>query len=147
ACSEAGGGGRTLTIAVGWSDVPAVAAAFRGVVDSFRQQHPDMTVELEEAGSTAYSESISLRAASASPPDVFMLSTAIYGPGFYNLVMGGHLEPLDQYAAERGWLERFGTAEALNPFRVDRETGIAGRGALYGLPQQRTLLGVYYNKR
>jgi raffinose/stachyose/melibiose transport system substrate-binding protein len=145
-CSEASGG-RTLTIAVGWSDVPAVAEAFRGVVDNFRQAHPDIAVELEESGSTAYSESISLRAASASPPDAFMLSTAIYGPGFYNLVMGGHLEPLDQYAAERGWVERFSSNEALNPFRADRETGVAGTGALYGLPQQRTLLGVYYNKK
>lgn len=147
ACSSSGDGGRTLTIAVGWSDVPAVAAAFRSVVENFRRAHPDITVELEESGSVAYSESITLRAASATPPDVFMLSTAIYGPGFYNLVMGGHLEPLDQYAAERGWIERFTSREALNPFRVDRETSAAGTGALYGLPQQRTLLGVYYNKR
>jgi raffinose/stachyose/melibiose transport system substrate-binding protein len=145
-CSPAGDG-RTLTIAVGWSDVPAVAAAFRGVVENFRQANPDITVELEESGSTAYSESITLRAASANPPDAFMLSTAIYGPGFYNLVMGGHLEPLDAYATERGWIERFSSSEALNPFRADRQARVAGTGALYGLPQQRTLLGVYYNKR
>lgn len=145
-CSEAAGG-RSLTIAVGWSDVPAVAEAFRAVVDNFREEHPDISVELEESASAAYSESITLRAASANPPDAFMLSTAIYGPGFYNLVKGGHLEPLDQYAAEHGWLERFGGADALSPFRVDRATGVAGTGDLYGLPQQRTLLGVYYNKK
>lgn len=144
--STAGGSGTvTITLTDGWGDTPAVAQAFAGVVANFEKAYPKIKVSLETQGSVAYNESINLRAASSNPPDVFMLSTAGYGPGFYTLAMAGDLEPLDSYAKSDDWAARFG-ASALQAFEVDRATGVAGSGTLYGLPEQNTMLGVFYNK-
>ncbi|WP_460607047.1 ABC transporter substrate-binding protein [Jatrophihabitans fulvus] len=144
--SDGGSGGKTtLTVSTGWGDTPAVANAFKGVVANFEKANPDVSVKLQTQGSNAYNQSINLRAASSSPPDVFMLSTAGYGPGFYDLAKAGRLLALNSYAAEYKWQSRFGSS-ALAPFELDRTTGRLGSGALYGLPQQNTMIGVYYNK-
>jgi raffinose/stachyose/melibiose transport system substrate-binding protein len=140
--------GRTvtaITIADGWGDTPAVAAAFKGVVSNFEKAYPNVTVNLETEGSDAYNESINLKAASSSPPDVFMLSTAGYGPGFYDLAKAGDLEPLNAYAKADKWASRFGNG-SLQDFEVNRTTGLLGSGSIYGLPEQNTMLGIFYNK-
>jgi len=136
----------TITIADGWGDTPSVAAAFAGVVHNFERKYPNVRVNLETEGSNAYNEAINLRAASNNPPDVFMLSTAGYGPGFYDLAKAGDLEPLDAYAKAYGWYKRF-SPTALEVFRLNRKTGQWGSGALYGLPEQNTMIGVFYNKK
>ncbi len=143
--SDSADGKVTLTVATGWGDTPAVADAFKTVVANFEKANPKVTVRLQTQGSNAYNQSINLRAGSSSPPDVFMLSTAGYGPGFYSLAKAGKLLPLDSYAKSKDWEARFGSS-ALVPFEVDRATGRLGSGTLYGLPQQNTMLGVYYNK-
>ena len=143
--SDSSDGTVTIKVATGWGDTPAVADAFKGVVDAFEDANPTIKVDLQTQGSNAYNQSINLRAGSSSPPDVFMLSTAGYGPGFYDLAKGGKLLALDAHAEENGWVDRFGES-ALAPFKVDRESGQLGSGSLYGLPQQNTMLGLYYNK-
>jgi raffinose/stachyose/melibiose transport system substrate-binding protein len=143
--STGGGGTVSITVATGWGDTPAVANAFKGVVANFEKANPKIKVKLQTQGSNAYNQSINLRAGSSSPPDVFMLSTAGYGPGFYNLAKGGKLLALDSYASKNEWVSRFGDS-ALAPFKVDRKSGQLGSGSLYGLPQQNTMLGLYYNK-
>jgi len=136
----------TITIADGWGDTPAVAAAFKGVVTNFEKAYPNVTVNLETEGSDDYNASINLRAASDDPPDVFMLSTAGYGPGFYDLAKAGDLEPLDSLADTYDWSTRYSTT-ALQVFRLNAKTGQWGTGSLYGLPEQNTMLGVFYNKK
>jgi raffinose/stachyose/melibiose transport system substrate-binding protein len=135
----------TITIADGWGDTAAVASAFKGVVTNFEKAYPNVKVNLETEGRNAYNESINLKAASSSPPDVFMLSTAGYGPGFYNLAMAGDLKPLNVYAKADHWISRFGQG-SLQDFEVSRSKHQLGSGELYGLPEQNTMLGVFYNK-
>lgn len=135
----------TITIADGWGDTPNVSKAFAAVVSAFEQKY-GVKVNLETEGSNAYNQSINLRASSNNPPDVFMLASAGYGPGFYTLARAGALAPLDGYAKKFGWTSRFNNT-ALSVFRFDRAKGQWGAGPLYGLPEQNTMLGVYYNKK
>jgi raffinose/stachyose/melibiose transport system substrate-binding protein len=135
----------TITIADGWGDTPNVSKAFAAVVSAFEQKY-GVKVNLETEGSNAYNQSINLRASSNNPPDVFMLSTSGYGPGFYTLARAAALAPLDGYAKKYGWDARF-NATALGTFRFNRAKSQWGVGALYGLPEQNTMLGVYYNKK
>lgn len=136
----------TITVADGWGDTPAVANAFKAVVQKFEKAYPNVTVDLETEGSDSYNESINLRAASANPPDVFMLSTAGYGPGFYDLAKAGDLQPLDNDVKTYGWDHRY-SKTALQVFRLNAKTGQWGTGTLYGLPEQNTVIGVFYNKK
>jgi len=136
----------TITIADGWGDTPGVAAAFKGVVQNFEKKYPKVTINLETEGSNAYNESIDLKASSSSAPDVFMLASSGYGPGFYSLAKGGDLANLDSYATQYGWNTRF-SSTSLGVFRFDRKTSTWGAGSLYGLPEQNTMIGVFYNKK
>lgn len=76
------------------------------------------------------------------------------GPGIANVNQGAPdmgemveadlLVPLDSYAEEYGWLERF--SEGLLARNRWGEEGNFGEGALYGVAPQAELVGVYYNK-
>jgi raffinose/stachyose/melibiose transport system substrate-binding protein len=146
AAAQSSGAKVSITIADGWGDTPAVAKAFQAVVNNFEKAYPNVTVNLETEGSNSYNESINLKAASANPPDVFMLSTAGYGPGFYDLAKAGDLQPLDKDVKAYGWDERY-SKTALQVFRLNVKTGQWGTGSLYGLPEQNTVIGVFYNKK
>jgi raffinose/stachyose/melibiose transport system substrate-binding protein len=61
------------------------------------------------------------------------------------LVKGGLLRPLDTYAKQYGWQQRWSkTLLDLNRFSADGKT--FGSGNLYGVSQMGEIVGVFYNK-
>jgi raffinose/stachyose/melibiose transport system substrate-binding protein len=136
----------TITVADGWGKT-GTGALFGKILDGFEQKYPNVTVKRETTDYASYQQSINLRGASSHPPDVMMLETSGYGQGFYQFVKGGLLLPLDGYAKAYGWTSRFGAASNLDTFRMDpADHDQWGTGSLYGLPEQRAMICVFYNK-
>lgn len=137
----------TLTISDGWG-LTGTGELFGKIIDEFEAMYPNVTVERDTTDYDSYAQSILLKGASETPPDVMMLQTAGYGQGFYQFARSGLLLPLDDYAAAYGWSGRFGAEANLDVFRFDAANGDQwGAGPLFGLPEQNSLMSVFYNAK
>ena len=137
----------TITVDDGWGTTGS-GATFATVIKNFEKKYPNVTVNRLTTDYNSYASSINLKVASNNPPDVLMLETAGYGQGFYNFVKAGDLLPLDAYAKAYNWNARFGGSSKLDVFKVDKsKDDLWGSGSLYGLPEQSSMIGVFYNKK
>jgi raffinose/stachyose/melibiose transport system substrate-binding protein len=137
----------TITVDDGWGTT-GTGAVFADVIKRFEKKYPNVTIKRLTTDYNSYANSINLKVASNNPPDVLMLETAGYGQGFYNFVKAGDLLPLDAYAKAYNWDARFGGSAKLDVFKVDKsKDDLWGSGALYGLPEQSSMIGVFYNKK
>jgi raffinose/stachyose/melibiose transport system substrate-binding protein len=137
----------TITVDDGWGTTGS-GATFATVIKNFEKKFPNVTVKRLTTDYNSYANSINLKVASNDPPDVLMLETAGYGQGFYNFVKAGDLLPLDAYAKAYNWDARFGGSSKLDVFKVDTDKNFQwGSGTLYGLPEQSSMIGVFYNKK
>ncbi len=136
----------TITISDGWGTT-GTGATFGDVIKAFEAKYPNVTVDRESTDYASYQQTINTLGSSPNPPDVLMLETSGYGQGFYQFVQAGLLLPLDSYAKEYGWTTRFGAASNLDVFRFDAaDHNQWGQGNLYGVPEQNSMITVFYNK-
>ena len=109
----------------------------------FEASHPNVTVDVTLKGFDDHVSTINLTLAGDSAPDVAQGNQG-YGVDA-QLVSAGLILPLDDYAAEFGWTDRF-SAGSLAEFRwSDDGTGF-GVGSLWGISPVSEDIGVYYNK-
>lgn len=136
----------TITVTDGWG-ATGTGAVFGQVVKNFEAKYPNITVNRETTDYNSYLQTVNLKLNSPNPPDVMMLETSGYGQGFYSAVSANKLFPLDSYAKAYGWAQRVGSDAALNVFRMDPGNHyLWGSGNLYGVPEQNSIIGVFYNK-
>ena len=132
----------TLTV---WDNYtrPAEQEMIETLNAEFQEAHPGVTIVRESYETSDLTNLLPLSLSESSGPDVAMLNQGIANMG--SLVQAGLLLPLDAYAEQFGWLERYG--EGLH--RRNRFTeGAAqfGEGSLYGMSNTAEVVGVYYSK-
>jgi raffinose/stachyose/melibiose transport system substrate-binding protein len=136
----------TITVSDGWGTTGS-GAVFGQAVKNFEAKYPNVTVNRETTDYNSYLQSLNLKLNSPNPPDVMMLETSGYGQGFYSAISAGKLLALDSYAKAYGWAQRVGSDASLNVFRMDPNNRyLWGSGNLYGVPEQNSIIGVFYNK-
>ena len=109
----------------------------------FQEAHPGVTIVRESYETSDMTNLLPLALSESTGPDVAMLNQGIANMG--SLVQAGLVLPLDAYAEQYGWLERYG--EGLH--RRNRFTqGAAqfGEGDLYGMSNTAEVVGLYYHK-
>jgi raffinose/stachyose/melibiose transport system substrate-binding protein len=137
----------TLTISDGWGTT-GTGELFGKIIDGFETKYPNVTIHRDTTDYDSYAQSVILKGSAAQPPDIMMLETAGYGQGFYQFARSGVLLPLDDYAKVYGWSDRFGAESNLDVFRFDHENGDQwGSGPLYGVPEQNSMITVFYNAK
>ncbi|MDQ3766048.1 MAG: extracellular solute-binding protein [Actinomycetota bacterium] len=110
----------------------------------FMDEYPNVTIKRVAKSFTDLNKTIKLAASDDNPPDVVQANQGRVEMG--QLVTGGLLRPLDDYAEAYGWEERYSpTLLELNSFSADGDE--FGAGNLYGLSQVGEIVGVYYNKK
>jgi len=115
---------------------PAELAAYQKLVDSFKQSHPEIQVELIQIpGQSEYRNRLAADIAAGNPADVVLINYRRYA-GFAN---AGALEPLGAYLEKSTLIKESDFyPEAINPYKW--------KGELMCIPQNISSLVVYYNK-
>lgn len=110
---------------------------------AFQEQYPNITIDRVSRSFEDLQTTLQLALTGDDAPDVVQANNSRSGMGAF--VEAGLLLPLDDYAAQYGWEERFPeSVRAVASYSDDGRT--FGEGNLYGLGQQGELVGVYYNK-
>jgi len=114
---------------------PTVSDAAQGIYDDFMAANPDIEIVRESFDTDQMRETVNTAIASVTGPDVIFYDA---GPGYAGvLANAGLLTPLDQYADQYGWRDRFAPSSIA-------ATSLGGQ--LYGLPLNIDLIGMYYNQ-
>lgn len=109
----------------------------------FMEAHPGVTIVHEGYGHEELNLTLPLALSDGSGPDVAQINQGYTAMG--PLVEAGLLMPLDEYADEYGWWDRYAlTLHRRNSFTED---GIQhGEGNLYGISNAAEIVGVYYHR-
>jgi raffinose/stachyose/melibiose transport system substrate-binding protein len=109
----------------------------------FEAAHPGVTIEREVYSTDDLTDILPLELSNESGPDVTMINQGYSGMGA--LVEAGLLLPLNDYADEFGWWDRY--AEGLHSRNSFSEDGMQfGVGNLYGVSNTAEVVGVYYHR-
>ncbi len=111
--------------------------------EQFEAANPGVTVEVNLKGWDDHIATIVLTMDSDTPPDVAQGNQG-YGVDAL-LVEAGLILPLDDYAAQYGWTDRF-SAGSLAEFRWTEDGKTFGEGPLWGISPISEDIGVFYNK-
>lgn len=109
----------------------------------FEAAHPGVTIQREFYETSDLTELLPLALSESTGPDVAMVNQGISNMGA--LVEAGLLLPLDDYAEQFGWRDRYGDSlHRRNSFTE----GAAqfGEGSLYGVSNTAEVVGVFYHK-
>ncbi len=118
-------------------------AIMQKLVDDFQAKHPNVKVVREAKNLDDLKVSTSLALSGDDGPDIVMVNQGESDMGA--LVKAGLLLPLDDYAKQYGWLDKYPAALArLNRWKPDGSQ--MGEGNLYGISIQGELVGVFYRK-
>jgi raffinose/stachyose/melibiose transport system substrate-binding protein len=110
---------------------------------AFMEENPNITIERVSRSFEDLQTTLPLALTGDDAPDVVQANNG--RPIMGAFVEAGLLLPLDDYAAQFGWTERFpDSVRATASYSPDGVT--FGEGSLYGLAQQGELVGVYYNR-
>ena len=110
---------------------------------AFMEEHPNITIERVSRSFEDLQTTLPLALTGDDAPDVVQANNG--RPIMGSFVEAGLLVPLDDYAAQYGWTDRFpDSVRATASYSPDGVT--FGEGSLYGLAQQGELVGVYYNR-
>jgi raffinose/stachyose/melibiose transport system substrate-binding protein len=108
----------------------------------FEEAHPGVTIQRETYETTDLTQLAPRALSEDNGPDVLMVNQGYTGMGA--LVEAGLLLPLDGYADQYGWWDRYGMGlHARNSFSAEGEFGT---GELYGMSNTAEVVGVYYHK-
>jgi raffinose/stachyose/melibiose transport system substrate-binding protein len=109
----------------------------------FQEAHPNITIERVSRSFEDLETTLPLALTGDDAPDVVQANNG--RPMMGAFVEAGLLLPLDDYAEQYGWTERFpDSVRATASYTPDGVT--FGEGSLYGLAQQGELVGVFYNR-
>ncbi|MGV9821260.1 ABC transporter substrate-binding protein [Nocardia xishanensis] len=140
ACAGTGGGGEqggdanTITF---WSNHPGSSKEFeRELIDRFHAKHPDLRVDLVDAGKNYEEVSQKFNAAlsGGALPDVVVLSDVWW----FNYALNGTIEPLDKHFGDAG--------VRLDDYVDSLAADYLFDGKHYALPYARSTPLFYYNK-
>lgn len=110
--------------------------------EEFQEEYPDITVERVSKSFEDLTATVPLAVTEANPPDVIPVNRGWTQMGRF--AQAGQLLPLDEYAAEFGWDERFAPA-VLREASFGSEGTRFGEGELFGVSYAGQYVGVYYN--
>jgi raffinose/stachyose/melibiose transport system substrate-binding protein len=110
----------------------------------FMAKYPNVTIERNSQSFSDLKTTLRLALSGNNPPDVVEVNQGY--PDMVTFVKGGMLQPMDKYATEYGWADRY-PASLLNLNRVSDDASHFGEGSLYGLSQMGEYIGVYYSKK
>jgi raffinose/stachyose/melibiose transport system substrate-binding protein len=110
---------------------------------AFMDEYPNITIERVSRSFEDLQTTLPLALTGDDAPDVVQANNG--RPIMGAFVEAGLLVPLDDYAGQYGWTERF--PESVRATASYSPDGVTfGEGSLYGLAQQGELVGVFYNK-
>jgi raffinose/stachyose/melibiose transport system substrate-binding protein len=110
---------------------------------AFMEEHPNITIERVSRSFEDLQTTLPLALTGDDAPDVVQANNG--RPIMGAFVEAGLLLPLDDYATQYNWTERFpDSVRATASYSPDGVT--FGEGSLYGLAQQGELVGVFYNR-
>ncbi len=118
-------------------------ATLERATEIFTEQYPNVTVDVTLRAFDDYMQIAPGILQSDDPPDVAHGNQGYTIDGL--LVQGDLIIPLDDYAAEYGWEEAFGSG-TLDQYRFDESGTDFGQGRLWGISAVAEFVGVYYNK-
>jgi raffinose/stachyose/melibiose transport system substrate-binding protein len=114
------------------------------LVEEFEAAHDGLTINVVSRDFGSYMTQVRLAMSGDSPPDI------VGGVQGYSLtkdlIESELIIPLDEYATEYGWEERF-PPSLLSQLRHTDDGSTWGDGALWGLAQFGELIGMFYNKQ
>ena len=109
----------------------------------FQEKYPNVTIKRVAKSFTDLNTTLKLAVSGDRAPDVVQANQGRQVMG--QLVKGGLLRPLDEYAEAYGWGDRYAPVLLdLNRFSSDAAT--FGDGELYGLSQVGEMVGLFYNR-
>jgi raffinose/stachyose/melibiose transport system substrate-binding protein len=110
---------------------------------AFQERYPNVTIERVAKSFTDLNTTLKLAVSGDRAPDVVQANQG--RPVMGQLVKGGLLRPLDEYAEAYGWADRYAPVLLdLNRFTSDGDQ--FGTGELYGLSQMGEIVGVFYDR-
>ncbi len=110
---------------------------------AFMEEHPNITIDRVSRSFEDLQTTLPLALTGEDAPDVVQANNGRSIMGSF--VEAGLLVPLDDYAAQYGWTDRFpDSVRATASYSPDGVT--FGEGSLYGLAQLGELVGVYYSR-
>ncbi|GIP49672.1 Lactose-binding protein precursor [compost metagenome] len=109
-------------------------AYYQPLIDAYKKDHPNVTIEYVDLGSTDYMTMLSTQLSGGADLDILTIKDI---PGYANLVKQNHLEPLKSY------IDSNGIDTSLYGGTVEQ---IQVNGDVYALPFRSDFWIVYYNK-
>lgn len=109
-------------------------AYYQPLIDAYKKDHPNVTIEYVDLGSTDYMTMLSTQLSGGADLDILTIKDI---PGYANLVKQNHLEPL------KSFIDTQGIDTSLYGGTVEQ---IQVNGDVYALPFRSDFWVVYYNK-
>ncbi|NED98227.1 extracellular solute-binding protein [Phytoactinopolyspora alkaliphila] len=110
---------------------------------AFEEAYPNITIDRVSRSTDDLRTTLRLALSGDDAPDVVQANNGRAEMGQY--VASSMLAPLDAYAEEYGWFDRF--PESVRALAMYSDDGaVYGEGNLYGLPQMGEIVGLFYNK-
>jgi len=132
----------TLVVWDNWTR-DAEQAMIETLNSEFEDAHPGVTIQRETYATDDLTKILPLELSGSAGPDVTMVNQGYTGMGA--LVQAGLLLPLDPYADQYGWWDRYAKGlHSRNSFSEDGKT--FGVGNLYGVSATAEIVGVYYHR-
>jgi len=144
-CSSGGGDkedGKSLTIWHYESEESAMGQAWAKAIDIFKQDHPDVTVKVENQTFEQIQKNAKIVLTGDDVPDVMEFNKGNATAG--QLASQGLLEPLTDVAKEKGWDKKL--SASLQTTARYTDAGLMGDGDWFGVPNYGEYVTVYYNK-
>ncbi|WNB87316.1 extracellular solute-binding protein [Cellulomonas sp. ATA003] len=111
-------------------------------LEIFKEKHPDVEVDYQTTSFDAMRQNAKITLAGNEVPDVVEFNKGNADGG--QLAAQGLLDPLTEQVEEFGWDEK--VTGSMAAFAQYNESGLAGSGDWYGIPNVGEYVGFYYNK-
>lgn len=133
ASASAEGGDEPVTLKWALWDWEATAY-YQPLIDAYKKEHPNVTIEYVDLGSTDFMTMLSTQLSGGADLDVLTIKDI---PGYVNLVKQNHLEPLNGFVREQG-IDTSAYGGTVEQIRMNDE--------VYALPFRSDFWILYYNK-
>ncbi len=120
----------------------AMGIAWDKAIDTFKQEHPGVTVDFERKAFEQIQQNAGMILSSDEGPDIMEYNKGNATAGL--LASQGLLTDLTEQAQNRGWADKL-SPSLQTTARYD-ERGVMGSGNWYGVPNYGEYVMVYYNK-
>lgn len=134
--------GKSLTIWHYESETSAMGQAWERAVEIFKDEHPDVTVKVENQTFEQIQKNAKIVLTGDTVPDVMEFNKGNATAG--QLASQGLLAPLTEAAKEKGWDTKL--SSSLQTTARYTEDGLMGDGEWYGVPNYGEYVTVFYNQ-